>query len=66
MQYAEVHVCSFHIEITKLPLKFPDAKYDSIMMITYMIDGQGHLINNRDVYLTRPNSDYFHEFYGLS
>lgn len=50
LQRAEVHVCAFDIETTKLPLKFPDAEYDSIMMISYMIDGQGYLIINREVY----------------
>lgn len=50
LQRAEVHVCAFDIETTKLPLKFPDAAYDSIMMISYMIDGQGYLITNREVY----------------
>lgn len=49
LQRAEVHVCAFDIETTKLPLKFPDAEYDSIMMISYMIDGQGYLIINREV-----------------
>ncbi|KAH7671417.1 DNA-directed DNA polymerase protein [Dioscorea alata] len=48
LQRAEVHVCAFDIETTKLPLKFPDAEYDIIMMISYMIDGQGHLIINRE------------------
>ena len=31
---------AFDIETTKLPLKFPDAETDSVMMISYMIDGQ--------------------------
>lgn len=31
---------AFDIETTKLPLKFPDAETDQIMMISYMIDGQ--------------------------
>ena len=31
---------AFDIETTKLPLKFPDAATDQIMMISYMIDGQ--------------------------
>ncbi|CAD6250912.1 unnamed protein product [Miscanthus lutarioriparius] len=48
LQRAEVHVCAFDIETTKLPLKFPDAEYDTIMMISYMIDGQGYLIINRE------------------
>lgn len=33
-------VLAFDIETTKLPLKFPDADTDQIMMISYMIDGQ--------------------------
>ena len=46
LQRAEVHVCAFDIEKTKLPLKFPDAEYDMIMMISHMVDGQGYLIIN--------------------
>lgn len=49
LQRAEVHVCAFDIETTKLPLKFPDAEYDVIMMISYMLDGHGYLIINREV-----------------
>lgn len=52
LQRAEVHVCAFDIETTKLPLKFPDATTDQIMMISYMIDGQGYLIINREVWLS--------------
>lgn len=48
LQRAEVRVCAFDIETTKLPLKFPDAAYDAVMMISYMIDGQGYLIVNRE------------------
>ncbi|XP_020973386.1 DNA polymerase epsilon catalytic subunit A isoform X3 [Arachis ipaensis] len=48
LQRAEVRVCAFDIETTKLPLKFPDADYDLIMMISYMVDGQGYLITNRE------------------
>lgn len=33
-------VLAFDIETTKLPLKFPDSEIDSIMMISYMIDGR--------------------------
>ena len=33
-------VMAYDIETTKLPLKFPDAAIDQIMMISYMIDGQ--------------------------
>ncbi|KAI9594971.1 hypothetical protein BDF19DRAFT_465848 [Syncephalis fuscata] len=42
-------VLAFDIETTKLPLKFPDATIDCIMMISYMVDGQGFLITNRDI-----------------
>ena len=44
LQRAEVHVCAFDIEKTKLPFKFPDSEYDMIMMISHMVDGQGYLI----------------------
>lgn len=33
-------VFAFDIETSKLPLKFPDAQNDPIMMISYMIDGK--------------------------
>ena len=33
-------VLAYDIETTKLPLKFPDANSDQIMMISYMIDAQ--------------------------
>ncbi|RKP39877.1 DNA polymerase epsilon catalytic subunit A [Dimargaris cristalligena] len=46
---AEPVVLAFDIETTKLPLKFPDASIDMIMMISYMIDGQGYLITNREI-----------------
>ncbi|KAG7199297.1 hypothetical protein KM043_018152 [Ampulex compressa] len=42
-------VLAYDIETTKLPLKFPDADVDQIMMISYMIDGQGYLITNREI-----------------
>ena len=45
-------VLAFDIETTKLPLKFPDPNVDQIMMISYMIDGQGYLITNREVIST--------------
>ena len=46
---ADPVVLAFDIETCKLPLKFPDATSDQIMMISYMIDGQGFLITNREV-----------------
>lgn len=42
-------VLAFDIETSKMPLKFPDAKQDHIMMISYMINGRGFLIVNRDI-----------------
>lgn len=49
LQRADPIVMAFDIETTKLPLKFPDAAIDQIMMISYMIDGQGFLITNREI-----------------
>ena len=49
IQRADPVVLAYDIETTKLPLKFPDASIDQIMMISYMIDGQGFLITNRDI-----------------
>ncbi|KAL2752065.1 hypothetical protein ACRALDRAFT_1052995 [Sodiomyces alcalophilus JCM 7366] len=46
---ADPVVLAFDIETTKPPLKFPDQATDQIMMISYMIDGQGFLITNRDI-----------------
>ena len=46
---AEPVVMAFDIETTKAPLKFPDQAVDQVMMISYMIDGQGFLITNRDI-----------------
>lgn len=49
LQRADPVVLAFDIETTKLPLKFPDSVIDQIMMISYMIDGQGVLITNREI-----------------
>ncbi|KAI9803328.1 MAG: DNA polymerase epsilon catalytic subunit, partial [Phylliscum demangeonii] len=49
LQRAEPVVMAFDIETTKLPLKFPDAVIDQVMMISYMIAGQGFLITNREI-----------------
>ncbi|KAI1344490.1 DNA polymerase epsilon [Xylariaceae sp. FL0016] len=46
---ADPVVMAYDIETTKLPLKFPDAAIDQIMMISYMIDGQGFLVTNREI-----------------
>lgn len=42
-------VMAFDIETTKAPLKFPDQAIDQVMMISYMVDGQGYLITNREI-----------------
>ena len=49
LQRADPVVLAFDIETTKLPLKFPDAATDQIMMMSYMIDGAGFLITNREI-----------------
>ncbi|PRD31688.1 UNVERIFIED_CONTAM: Pole [Trichonephila clavipes] len=49
LQPADITVLAYDIETTKLPLKFPDSSFDQIMMISYMIDGQGFLITNREI-----------------
>ncbi|RFU26627.1 hypothetical protein B7463_g9716, partial [Scytalidium lignicola] len=49
LQIADPVVMAYDIETTKLPLKFPDAAVDQVMMISYMIDGQGFLITNREI-----------------
>lgn len=49
LKRADPVVLAFDIETTKLPLKFPDAALDQIMMISYMIDGRGYLITNREI-----------------
>ncbi|KAK5013943.1 DNA polymerase epsilon catalytic subunit, partial [Cryomyces antarcticus] len=49
LQRADPVVMAFDIETTKLPLKFPDASFDQIMMVSYMIDGEGFLITNREI-----------------
>lgn len=49
LAFADPVVLAFDIETTKAPLKFPDLKIDQVMMISYMIDGEGFLITNREV-----------------
>eukprot|EP00775_Hariotina_reticulata_P007932 gene7932-8128_t len=49
LQRAEPVICAFDIETTKLPLRFPNASYDQVFMISYMIDRKGFLIVNREV-----------------
>jgi DNA polymerase epsilon subunit 1 len=46
---ADLRVMAFDIETTKSPLKFPDVRFDQIMMISYIVDGCGFLITNREI-----------------
>lgn len=46
---ADLRVMAFDIETTKSPSKFPDARFDQVMMISYIVDGCGFLITNRQV-----------------
>ena len=46
---ADPVVMAYDIETTKAPLKFPDQGVDQVMMISYMVDGQGYLITNREI-----------------
>ncbi|KAL1683463.1 hypothetical protein EV122DRAFT_286219 [Schizophyllum commune] len=46
---ADPVVMAYDIETTKAPLKFPDQALDQVMMISYMVDGQGYLITNREI-----------------
>ncbi|KAJ7806132.1 hypothetical protein B0H14DRAFT_3768801 [Mycena olivaceomarginata] len=46
---ADPVVMAYDIETTKAPLKFPDQSIDQVMMISYMVDGQGYLITNREI-----------------
>jgi len=40
---------AWDIETTKRPLKFPDERVDQVFMISYMVDGEGYLIINREI-----------------
>ncbi|KAK4686206.1 DNA polymerase epsilon subunit 1, partial [Tremellales sp. Uapishka_1] len=66
---AEPVVMAYDIETSKQPLKFPDPQTDQIMMISYMIDGQGFLITNREIvgddiddFEYTPRAEYEGEF----
>lgn len=49
LEKPEFSILAFDIETTKLPLKFPDARYDSVMLISYVADKQTYLIVNREI-----------------
>lgn len=50
-------VLAFDLETSKAPLKFPDSSQDQIMMISYMIDGNGYLITNQSI-VSQPIEDF--------
>lgn len=50
IEHPEPIVLAYDIETTKLPLKFPDSNTDQIMMISYMIDGQGMQMKHHFLY----------------
>ena len=45
----EFVILAYDIETSKSPLKFPDAKVDCVMLISYVINGDGFLITNREI-----------------
>ncbi|SPQ99410.1 unnamed protein product (mitochondrion) [Plasmodiophora brassicae] len=49
VEVPDLRILAYDIETTKAPLKFPDPSVDSIMMISYMVDGDGFLIVNREI-----------------
>jgi DNA polymerase epsilon subunit 1 len=57
LEKPEFPILAFDIETTKLPLKFPDARIDSILLISYVIDRHAFLIVNREIV-----SEDVHEF----
>ena len=48
LAYPEPTICAFDIEVTKDPLKFPDVEKDEVMMISFVLNGDGFLIVNRE------------------
>ena len=40
-------ILAFDIECKKQPLQFPNEETDEVMMISYMVDGEGFLVTNR-------------------
>ena len=49
LEKPDLRILAYDIETTKAPLRFPDPAIDLIMMISYMVDGQGFLIINRQI-----------------
>ena len=49
LELCQPNVLAFDIECEKSPLKFPNADVDRIFMISYMFQGQGYLLTNREI-----------------
>ena len=45
----EFTIMAYDIECSKQPLKFPDAEHDIVYLISYVINGDGYLITNREI-----------------
>lgn len=63
-------ILAFDIECSKQPLQFPNTETDQIMMISYMLDGTGYLVINREWFSEEiesfeysPLQEYFCEFH---
>eukprot|EP01063_Lacrimia_lanifica_P008309 TRINITY_DN15377_c0_g2_i1.p1 TRINITY_DN15377_c0_g2~~TRINITY_DN15377_c0_g2_i1.p1 ORF type:complete len:2306 (+),score=889.51 TRINITY_DN15377_c0_g2_i1:71-6988(+) len=54
---AQPRICAFDIETTKQPLKFPKPDQDQVYMISWMLDGHGFLIINREI-VTQDIDDF--------
>ena len=50
-------ICAYDIETTKAPLKFPRPDEDQVYMISWMLDGHGFLIINREI-VTQDIEDF--------
>lgn len=53
----EFTIMAYDIECTKQPMKFPDAEIDTVFLISYVINGDGFLITNREV-ISEDISDF--------
>ena len=49
LELCEPKILAFDIECEKAPLKFPNAEFDRIYMISYMVGAEGFLIINREI-----------------
>ncbi|EJW05242.1 hypothetical protein EDEG_00707 [Edhazardia aedis USNM 41457] len=52
-------VLAFDIEVTKDPLKFPCAEKDEIVMISFVVNGEGFLLTNRE-FVSEEIEDFYY------